>query len=87
MTEEQLKKFIKDTKGLIRGAAPEKKIRLLKLIKEAKRKCDEAKLDEMSLDTAKVDETVTSALSGAFRQWKQRIAPNQDKTADYLDEK
>ena len=97
MTEEQLKKFINDTRGLIRGASAEKKIKLLKLIKEAKRKCEETKLDEMQLDAAKVDETLSSkfapaALAGALRAGgantvTQRIHPNLDKKADYLEEK
>ena len=96
MTKDQLRKFIKDTRGLIRGAPDHKKIKLLQLIKEAKRRCDEAELNEMELDRAKVDETIgskfaTAALAGALRAGGVTIGqgndPQPEESSDYLEEK
>jgi hypothetical protein len=46
MTKEQLRKFIKDTKGLIHGASNHQKVKLLNLIKEANAKLEEESLQE-----------------------------------------
>jgi translation elongation factor EF-4 len=51
MTREQLKQFIKDTRGLVRGASVERKIKLLSLIKEAKRRCDEGEGVELDIES------------------------------------
>ena len=51
MTKDQLRKFIKDTKGLIRGASNHQKIKLLKLIKEANAKLEEETLHEPESST------------------------------------
>jgi len=96
MTKEQLRKFIKDTRGLIRGAPDHKKVKLLQLIKEAKRRCDEAELNEMELDEERVDQTIgskfaTAALAGALRAGGvtigQQNEPPQQENDDYLEEK
>jgi hypothetical protein len=98
MSKDQLRKFIRDTRGLIRDASPEQKIKLLKLIKEAKQKCDAAELDEMQLDEKKVDEALGSkfataalagalAASGAKTMNDHRITPKLNKSVDYLEEK
>ena len=72
MTREQLKKFIQDTRGLIRGAPAHKKLKLLKLIKEAKRQCEETELREMDIDHTKIGPVLdskyaTAALVGALK--------------------
>lgn len=99
MTKEQLRKFINDTRGLIRGASNDKKLKLLKLIKEAKRQCDEQELSEMMLDDSKIDGVLGSkiaqaafagALSAAGASHssnKNSIQPNSEENADYLEEK
>jgi hypothetical protein len=95
MTKDQLRKFIKDTRGLIRGAPDHKKIKLLQLIKEAKRRCDESELHEMELDGEKVDETIgskfaTAALAGALRAGGVTIGQQDSQSQesnDYLEEK
>jgi hypothetical protein len=96
MNKDQLKKFIKDTRGLIRGAPDHKKVKLLQLIKEAKRRCDERELNEMELDSEKVDETIgskyaTAALAGALRAGGVTIGQqddsHQEESSDYLEEK
>lgn len=95
MTKDQLRKFIKDTRGLIRGAPDHKKVKLLQLIKEAKRRCDEAELNEMELDGEKVSETIgskfaTAALAGALKAGGATIGQDSDspqESNDYLEEK
>jgi len=96
MTKEQLHKFIKDTRGLIRGAPTNKKIKLLQLIKEAKRRCDEAELNEMELDGEKVGKAIGSkfttaglaaALGMAGASVGQQDGPSQEESNDYLEEK
>lgn len=99
MTKQQLRKFINDTRGLIRGASNDKKLKLLKLIKEAKRQCDEQELAEMTIDHSKIDGVLGSkiaqaALSGALSATgashtgaANSIQPNTQKNADYLEEK
>lgn len=91
MTKEQLRKFIKDTRGLVRGASAEKKIHLLKLIKEAKRRCEETQLNQISLDNKKVEETLnskfaTAALAGAAGATVSDSGDNI-QNSDYLEEK
>jgi len=51
MTREQLKQFIRDTRGLVRGASVERKVKLLSLIKEAKRRCDEQEGAELDIES------------------------------------
>jgi S-adenosylhomocysteine hydrolase len=100
MTKQQLHKFIKDTKGLVRGASPEKKVKLLKLIKEAKRQCEEQELKEMDLDHDKIGDTLdskyaTAALVGALKAAgaeateiePQSPETDSSETIDYLEEK
>ena len=95
MTKDQLRKFIKDTRGLIRGAPDHKKIKLLQLIKEAKRRCDERELNEMELDCEKVDQTIgskfaTASLAGALRAGGVTTAQDgqsHEESNDYLEEK
>ncbi len=95
MTKVQLRKFIKDTRGLIRGAPAHKKIKLLQLIKEAKRRCDEAELNEMELDEERIDQTIgskfaTAALAGALRAGGVTIGQQNEppqESNDYLEEK
>lgn len=96
MTKDQLRKFIKDTRGLIRGAPDHKKVKLLQLIKEAKRRCDERELNEMELDGDKIDSTIgskfaTAALAGALKAGGVTVAqqpgPRQEESNDYLEEK
>jgi hypothetical protein len=101
MTKQQLHKFIKDTKGLVRGAPTHKKIKLLKLIKEAKRRCDEQELKEMDIDDSKIDGTLgskyaTAALVGAMREAgavhhsemePELIQPITQENPDYIEEK
>lgn len=96
MTREQLKKFIQDTRGLIKGASPEKKVKLLQLIKEAKRKCDDNDL-AMELDEEKVGGVLDSkyavaALAGALKATGADVTQNDEisvngETQDYLEEK
>lgn len=50
MTKDQLRKFIKDSRGLIRGAPLEKKIKLLSLIKEANKKISEMENNQNSIN-------------------------------------
>jgi hypothetical protein len=96
MTKDQLRKFIKDTRGLILGAPPEKKIKYLSLIKEAKRKYEEAELQSMELDEEKLKETLsskysTASLAGALSQAGATIKDDSQNTeqinTDYLEEK
>lgn len=98
MTKEQLRKFIKDTRGLIRGSSDEKKVRLLKLIKEAKRRCDEQELKEMNLDNEKIGSVADSRYgvaglagalkaAGAIHGVQQSVRPNRPENTDYLEEK
>lgn len=54
MTREQLKQFIKDTRGLVRGASAERKVKLLSLIKEAKRRCDEQEMAELDIESGHI---------------------------------
>ena len=94
MTKEQLRKFIKDARGLVRGAPVEKKIKLLSLIKEAKRQCEETELREMEIDDSKIgpmldSKFATASLVGALRASgaKHHSEHHPDKTGgDYLDE-
>jgi ABC-type transporter MlaC component len=93
MTREQLKKFIKDTRGLVRGAPIEKKIKLLSLIKEAKRQCEESELKEMEIDDSKIGPVLdskyaTAALVGALKASGAIHQENHfDKSNnDYVDE-
>lgn len=101
MTKQQLHKFIQDTKGLVRGAPTEKKIKLLKLIKEAKRQCEEQELTEMDIDDSKIGGTLdskyaTAALVGAMREAgavhhsemePEQIQPIAQENPDYIEEK
>lgn len=101
MTKQQLRKFIQDTKGLVRGASTQRKMKLLKLIKEAKRQCDEQELKEMDIDHEKVGSALdskfsTAALVGAMREAgavhhsemaPELIRPNIQQNADYIEEK
>ena len=101
MTKQQLHKFIQDTKGLVRGASTQKKLKLLKLIKEAKRLCDEQELKEMDIDHTKIGSTLdskyaTAALVGAMReagavhhseQEPEQIQPITQENPDYIEEK
>ena len=95
MTKEQLRKFIKDTRGLILGAPTEKKIKYLSLIKEAKRKYEEAELSAMELDSEKLKETLsskysTASLAGALSAAgaKMNDSPlDEPENTDYLEEK
>ena len=94
MTKEQLHKFIKDTRGLIRGAPAHKKLKLLKLIKEAKRQCEEQELKEMDIDHTKIGPVLdskfaTASLVGALKAAgaTHHSKHHPDKTGgDYLDE-
>jgi hypothetical protein len=94
MTREQLKKFIQDTRGLIRGAPAHKKLKLLKLIKEAKRQCEETELREMDIDHTKIGAILDSKYAIAAHVGAMREAGathhsehRPDKTGgDYLDE-
>ncbi len=97
MTKEQLRKFIKDTRGLVRGAPVEKKIKLLSLIKEAKRQCEEQELKEMDIDHTKIGPVLdskfaTAALAGALRasgathHSEQPSDQPPQSSGDYLDE-
>lgn len=94
MTKEQLHKFIKDTRGLIRGAPAHKKLKLLQLIKEAKRQCDEQELKEMDIDHTKIGPVLdskfaTASLVGALKAAgaTHHSEHHPDETSgDYLDE-
>jgi hypothetical protein len=94
MTREQLRKFIQDTRGLVRGAPVEKKIKLLSLIKEAKRQCEETELKEMDIDHTKIGPVLdskyaTAALVGALKAAgaSHHSEHHPDKSGgDYLDE-
>lgn len=101
MTKQQLHKFIQDTKGLVRGAPTHKKLKLLKLIKEAKRQCEEQELTEMDIDDSKIGAALdskyaTAALVGALREAgavhetemeSEQIQPNIEENPDYIEEK
>ena len=97
MTKEQLHKFIQDTRGLIRGAPAYKKVKLLKLIKEAKRQCEEQELKEMDIDHTKIGPVLdskyaTAALVGALRasgakhHSEEHDEQSSQTNGDYLDE-
>lgn len=99
MTKEQLRKFIKDTRGLIRGAPVDKKIKLLSLLKEAKRRCEDAELTKMKLNRVKVKESLDSKFASVVLAGKLEMSntihdsevpadsPNSSKNTDYLEEK
>lgn len=98
MTKAQLRKFINDTRGLIRGAPAEKKVKLLSLIKEAKRRCEETELAEMQIDKDKVEQVLGSkfataslvgalSASGASHESLESTYPKQIGNQDYLEEK
>ena len=57
MTKDQLRKFIKDTRGLVRGASPEKKIKLLSLIKEATKKISEMENNQIQTESVTITNT------------------------------
>jgi hypothetical protein len=98
MTKQQLHKFIKDTKGLVRGASPQKKLKLLKLLKKAKRHFDAEELKKMDLDHEKIGSALdskygTASLVGALKEAGAEIESQDEQevsfteNTDYIEEK
>ena len=47
MTKEQLRKFIRESRELVKSASPEQKIKVLKLIKEAKQQYEQSLVESV----------------------------------------